>query len=277
MFAYGFVRDAYLEGTCTALACGLVGWFVVLRGQVFAGDAISHVAFAGAVAAGLVGIDPSLGVVLAGLLTAAVLSASAGGAGIDDVAIGTVFSLILGLGILLVTVASTGSAGGQSAITAAHTLFGSIFGLSHAGAVTGAAICLAACAALLAIGRPLLFASVDPDVAAVHGVPVRALGVVLLALLAVISAQTVQAVGALLLLGLVAAPAGAAHRLTNRPLAGLALSAAIAVGCVWSGLALAYAVSSIPPSSAIMLLAAACYVLSLVATSRRWPRQAALG
>jgi zinc/manganese transport system permease protein len=263
MFAYQFVRDAWLEGTFVALACGLVGWFVVLRGQVFAGDTMSHVAFTGAIAAALLGVSVPAGVTVAALIMAGALVLTGQRSRIDDVTIGTVFSWILGLGILFVALAGASQAGGESPIVAANALFGSIFSLSHTGALTGALVSLTAIIGLGVIARPLLFSSIDPAVAVSQGVPVRALGAIFLAMLALISAQTVQAIGALVLIGLLAAPAGAAHRLTSRPARGLALSAAIAVGCMWAGLAIAYAVPTIPPSSAVMMLAAAAYLASV--------------
>jgi len=213
MFTHDFVRNAYIAGTPIALACGVLGWFVVLRAQVFAGDVLSHVAFVGAIAAA----------------------------------------------VLVLTVLATSSGGGNG-ITAANTLFGSIYSLSAGSARVAGAVALGAMAVLAFGLRPLLFSTLDPEVATVRGIPVRALGAGFLALLAVVTADTTQAVGALLLLGLLAAPAGAAHLVTVRPYRGMVLSAAIALGAVWVGLALAYAIPSLPPSSAIIGLAAAGYL-----------------
>ena len=259
MFAYGFVRDAYLAGSFVALACGLVGWFVVLRAQVFAGDALSHVAFTGAVFAAAVGIDTRIGLFAGTIGIAALMAALGRRATPDDVTIGTVFAWVLGLGALFASIAATTSAG-TGAISTANALFGSIFGLGAGPARLAAVLGLATAAGLLAIGRPLLFASTDPDVAQSAGVPVRALGVGFLLLLGLIAGEATQAVGALLLLGLLAAPAGAAHRLTANPWRGLALSAGIAVGSTWAGLALSYEVSSLPPSAAVVFVAAGAYV-----------------
>ena len=127
-------------------------------------------------------------------------------------------------------------------------------------------------AAVLAIARPLLFASLDDAVAAAQGVPVRALGLGFLALLGLVAAQATQAVGALLLLGLLAAPAGAAHRLTVSPFRGLALSALFSVGSIWIGLTLAYVFPRLPPSAMIIAAAVGIYVLALAATTRRGVR-----
>ena len=162
MFAYDFVRNAYLAGTFIALACGVIGWFVVLRGQVFAGDALSHVAFTGAVGAAAIGIDARIGLFLATLAVAGLIATLGRRAHADDVTIGTVFSWILGLGVLFIALAATGATGGESAITAADALFGSIFGLDGAAALLAAAIAIVVTIGLVMIARPLLMTSIGP-------------------------------------------------------------------------------------------------------------------
>jgi zinc/manganese transport system permease protein len=269
MFAYQFVRDAYLAGTFIALACGLIGFFVVLRSQVFAGDALSHVAFTGAVAAAAIGIDPRIGLFVGTLALAGLIAGLGRHAVADDVTIGTVFSWILGLGVFFIALAATNASGSESAITAADTLFGSIFGLDPAAARLAAAIAIAAALGLIVIARPLLFASIDPDVARARGVPVRLLGIAFLLLVGVVAGEASQAVGALLLLGLLAAPAGAASQLTANPWLGLTLSAVISVGSMWAGLALSYQINSLPPSTAVLMTAAGIYVVASVARGVR--------
>jgi zinc/manganese transport system permease protein len=275
MLAHEFMRNALLAGVFVALACGVCGWFVVLRGQVFAGDALSHVAFPGALAAAAAGIDQRVGLFAAtvavgagiGLLGRGVVAARGGvagtGAPADDTAIGIVFTFVLGLGLFFLTLFSLGSAGG-SGIQTAHTLFGSIFGLGVGEARLAAAVGVAVVALVFAIGRPLLFATLAPDVAAARGVPTRALGVCFLALLGVVAAEATQAVGALLLLGLLAAPAAAAHRVTGKPFAGVALAGLFAVVAMLAGLVLAYSLPWLPPSTAVVAVAVAIYGLSAV-------------
>ncbi len=263
MFAHEFFRNALLAGTPVALACGAVGYFVVLRAQVFAGDALSHVAFTGALAAAAAGVDTRVGLFAATVSVALLLGAIAPGRAADDVPIGIVFAWVLGLGVLFLALFNRGTGGGNG-LLGARTLFGSIFGLSGADAALAAAVGVAVLLALAVIARPLLFASVDPAVARARGVPVGALGLVFLALLGVTAAEATQAVGALLLLGLLAAPAGAAQRLSASPYAALALSVALAVGAMWGGLAISYWVPSVPPSTAIVGVAGACYALALL-------------
>jgi zinc/manganese transport system permease protein len=258
MFAHDFVRNAYLAGTFVALACGTIGWLVVARAQVFAADALSHVAFVGAIAAALIGVAEPVGLIVATLAVGAAMAALGRRGTADDTSIGIVFAWILGIGILLITVLARSSAGGTG-IAATNALFGSIFSLSR-GDATLAAVIAATVAALVVLGfRPFLLASLEAELARARGIRVRALGVLFFILLALITAESTQAVGAMLLLGLIAAPAGAAHRLTTRPYAGIAISAAIAVAAMWAGLALSYQIPSLPPSSAIIGLAAAAY------------------
>jgi zinc/manganese transport system permease protein len=260
MFAHEFFRNALLAGTFVALACGAVGYFVVLRAQVFAGDALSHVAFTGALAAAAAGIDARAGLFAATIAVALALAAIGGVRArqpADDVAIGIVFVWVLGLGVLFLALFSGGSGAGDG-----------LLGLGAADARLAALIGAAIFAATMAIARPLLFASVDPNVAAVRGVPVTALGLVFLGLLGATAAEATQAVGALLLLGLIAAPAGAAHRLTSNPYLALALSTALAVLAMWLGLMLSYAIPSLPPSTAIVATATACYLLAFLFSVR---------
>jgi len=268
MLSHEFIRLALLAGTPIALACGLVGYMVVLRSEVFAGDALSHVAFTGALAAAAAGIDLRAGLFAATVAVAASMGLLGPRAHADDIVIGTVFAWILGLGALSLSLFVSGRSSGNGA-GGVHVLFGSIFGLGAGEARLAALIAVGVIAALIAIARPLLFASLDGAVAEARGLPVRGLGVLFLCLLGLTAAEATQAVGALLLLGLLAAPAGAAHRLTVNPYRGLALSGALAVGALWLGIALAYSVPSFPPSSAVITVAAAAYLASGAATRLR--------
>jgi zinc/manganese transport system permease protein len=149
-----------------------------------------------------------------------------------------------------------------------NVLFGTIFGLSASQAIIDTVISLGVCAAMIVIGRPLLFASIDPAVASARRVPVRVLGFVFLGLVGVTAAAAAQAVGALLLLGLIAAPAGAAQRFTTRPLRGLWLSVLLAVGSLWLGLLIAYWAPQTPPSFGILAVATFVYLSAYVLTQK---------
>jgi zinc/manganese transport system permease protein len=261
MFAQEFMRNALLAGTFVGLACGLAGWFVVLRAQVFAGDALGHVAFVGALGAAVAGLDIRAGLFLATVAGGIAIGLLGDRARADDVEIGSFFAWGLGLGVLFLSIYSRSGSGGNGT-TGVHVLFGSIFGLSTADVRLAVVVGAAAGLAVLAIARPLLYSSLDAPVAAAQGVPVRLLGIGFLALVGLVSAEASQAVGALLLLGLLAAPAGAAHRLTARPWLGLAFSGGIAVGSVWLGLTLAYLVPRLPPSTAIVGVAGAAFAVA---------------
>jgi zinc/manganese transport system permease protein len=277
MLTQAFMRNALLAGSFIALACGVSGWFVVLRAQVFAGDALSHVAFPAALAAAAAGVDQRLGLFAATVAVGALIGALGragggrrgelvrGGGAAQEAAIGTVFTFVLGVGLFFLTRLSTSAAGG-SGIRAAHTLFGSIFGLAAGEARLAAGIALVSLALMTAIARPLLFASVSPELAAARGVPTRLLAVAFLALLGLVAAEATQAVGALLLLGLLTAPAAAAHRLTAAPLAGIALAGVLALAAMWFGLVLAYLLPWLPPSTAVVVLAVGTYYVARLLT-----------
>jgi zinc/manganese transport system permease protein len=187
----------------------------------------------------------------------------------DDVVIGSVFAWILGLGVLFLSLYTTHSSASNGSASV-DVLFGSIFGLSLSRAVTSAVIAAIITVAVIAIARPLLFASIDGVVAAARGLPVRLLGYSFLALVGAAAAEASQAVGALLLLGLLAAPAGTAQRLTTRPYRALLLSAGLAVATVWAGLLLSYVIPVLPPSFTILAVATGGYLLTMLATRRRY-------
>jgi zinc/manganese transport system permease protein len=277
MFAQEFMRNALIAGTFVGLACGLAGYFVVLRAQVFAADALGHIAFTGALAAAVAGLDIRAGLFVATIAGGILLAGLGDRARADDVVTGSLFAWALGLGVLFLSIFTTKSSGGNGT-GGVRVLFGSIFGLGSRDVETTVALALPAVLVLLALARPLLFASLDPLVAAAQGVRVRLLGLVFLALLGVVAGQASQAVGALLLLGLVAAPAGAAHRFTHDPYRGLALSALLAVGSVWAGLVLGYLIPTLPPSTMIISTATLVFAISHVtaaarSTVTRWHRR----
>lgn len=272
ILSHPFMQHAFLGGTAVAVAAGLVGYFVVLRSQVFTGDALSHVAFTGAAAALAAGVDARLGLFV-GTIGIGVVMALLGPRGrADDVVIGSVFAWVLGLGVLFLTIYTTSRSAANGA-AGVNVLFGSIFGLSAARAEFAAAVGVLIVLAVVFIGRPLLFASLDEAVASARGVPVRALGVGFLALVGATAAEATQAVGALLLLGLLAAPAGAAQRLTSRPYRAIWLSAALAVSAMWGGLTISYVAPRVPPSFAILAVATAVYLGALLVPARRPVRE----
>jgi zinc/manganese transport system permease protein len=239
MLAYDFMRSAFIAGGSVALASGLVGYFVVLRNQVFTTDALGHVAFTGGLGGLLAGVDLLVGVFGSCIAVALLIGALGGRSRGRDVVIGTVFAWVLGVGVLLLSL-YTSAAGSNNSVVGISILFGSIFGLQPAQALVASVAGLVTAAALLIVARPLLFLSVDPDVAASRGVPVRIVTTVFLILVAVTVAEAVQAVGALLVFALMVTPAAIAQSVTTRPYLALALSAGVAGAAVWLGLTLAF-------------------------------------
>jgi zinc/manganese transport system permease protein len=263
-----FVRNAAAAGTLTALTAGLAGWFVALRNQVFAADALSHVAFTGGLGALAYGFGAGAGVYGGTIVLAVVLGLLGGRAArADDTVIGIVFAWVLGLGAYFLSVFAAGGSSGDGA-AAVRVLFGSLFGIDAGQVRTTAAVTVVAVAGLLAVARPLLFATVDPDVARSQGVPVRAIEVAFLALLGLSVAQAVQVVGTLLLLALVATPAAITRRLTARPWVAMWMSAAVAVAAVWTGLVISYLRADLPPSFAIVAVLVVGYLAAGLAGRR---------
>jgi zinc/manganese transport system permease protein len=269
MLSQPFMQHAFVAGTAVALLCGLVGYFVGLRGQVFAGDALSHVAYTGALAALAAGVDLRFGLFAATIAVGVVLGLLGGRGIADDVVIGTTFAWVLGLGVLFLSIFTTHRANGNSAANAT-VLFGSIFGLTWSGALTAALVAAGLILLLLLVARPLLFASIDAGVAAARGVPVRLLGPLFLGIVGATAAEASQVVGALLLLGLLSGPPAAARRITDRPWPGLVLAAGLTVASMWVGLTLAYAFPKLPASFAIIATATGVYAATgLIAMSAR--------
>jgi zinc/manganese transport system permease protein len=231
---YAFMQHAYEAGTIVALSAGVIGYFVVLRGLSFAAHALSHIGFAGATGAVLLGAAPIVGLLAFTMSAGAVMGALGQRLRGRDVTIGLVMAWSLGLGLLF-TALYKGSAG-----LAIGILFGQIFGITidevAATLVAGSLTVLA----LVVVYRPLLFATLDEEVAEAKGVPVRGLSIAFMVILAVAVSEAVQVVGVLLIFALIVAPAAIAERFTIRPSRGVLLSALLAVLFTWSGLTVAY-------------------------------------
>ena len=257
-----FMRHAFVGGTLVVVASGLIGYFVVVRQSAFAAHALAHIGFPGATAAILVGAPVTLGLAvfcIAGSLAIGFLGERVSS---REVATGTVLAFAMGLGVLFASLAS------KSASTVTNVLFGNLLAISSTQLVVFGLFTLGTASAVAVVARPLTFASVDPQVAAAKGVPVRALGVVFLVLLALVVTMAVQVVGTLLLFALVVTPCATALMYTARPLAVAALGTAIGCACVWAGL-VAAAMFNLPPSFLIVSLAFVIWGSSLVLTRDR--------
>ena len=252
MLAYAFMRHAFLACAVVGALSGAVGWFLVLRAQSFAGHALGHVGFTGATGAVLLGLPPFWGLlcatVAAGLAMGAMGERIAG----RDVAIGVVLAFALGLGLLFLHFYTAYAA------QAMALLFGNVLGVSRALLWQMAALGGATLVGLAVIARPLLAASVLPEMAAARGVRPRLVGVLFLGLAAVAIAECAEIVGVLLVFALLVGPAAAARRLCAGVWRGVALAAGLAVAESWAGLAAAYA-SDWPVSFWIAAISAGVY------------------
>ncbi|MGA4545856.1 metal ABC transporter permease [Uniformispora flossi] len=238
MWAYPFMVNAFRAGTIVAVVSAAVGWFMVLRRQTFAGHTLSVVAFPGATLAALLGLPLAWGYfgfcVGVALLLAVLPRGHADTGGQASAITGTLQAFALACGFLFVTLYKGLMSGPES------LLFGSFLGITTSQVAVLAAAAGIVLAVLALIARPLLFASVDPEVAAGRGVPVRLLGTVFLAVLGAATAEASQITGALLVFALMVIPAATAQQLTARPALSLILAVAIALACCWGGLIAAY-------------------------------------
>jgi zinc/manganese transport system permease protein len=257
---YHFMLNALIAGSVAAVMAGLVGWLMVLRREAFAGHTLSMMAFPGASAAALAGVPAAWGYFLFCAAGAAAIGwrssrGRAGAWGEQSASIGSVQALALALGFLFVSLYG-GVLGDLESL-----LFGDLLGVSDGEVLLLVAVAAGTLVALAVLGRPLLFASVDADVAAARGVPVRALSLAFLLLLGLAVAATSQITGVLLVFALLVAPAASAQALTTRPLASLVLTVALGLLVVWLGLGLAY-FSIYPAGFFIATVAFAIYVLA---------------
>ena len=258
LLQFHFMQNAFLAGTLVALLAGATGYFVVLRGQSFVAHMLSQVGFPGAAAGVLLHVSPVLG-----LITFCVAAAVGigwlgrdveAGNRAESAAVGSILAFSLGLGLLFFRLYA-GSAQGIYAF-----LFGSILGIADRDVLLTFAIAAAGLAVLVWMGRPLVFASVHPDVADARGVPVRLVSIGFLVILALAVAITVQIVGTLLIFALLVAPGASALQLTARPGLGFVLSIVLALAFTWVGLALAY-FSDFPVGFFVTSLAFGAYVV----------------
>ncbi len=237
LLEFHFMVNAFRAGTIVAVVAALIGWFVVLRQQSFVGHTLAIVSFPGAAGAVLIGISAAWGYfgfcVAAALLIAAAPRARRGYSE-ESAMIGTVQAFALACGFLFVSLYQ-GLLEGTNSL-----LFGSFLGITDGQVRTLLWVGLATIVVLAAIARPLLFATIDPDVAAARGVPVRALSVVFLVVLALAVAEASQITGALLVFALLVVPAATAQAISARPVVSAALSVGFAVLTTWLGLAIAY-------------------------------------
>ncbi len=256
MFDYDFMRTAFMASGIVAILAGFVGFFLVLRGQTFAGHALSHVGFTGATGAVLFGLSPLAGLVGFTLIAGFAMGALGERLSQRDVAIGMMLSLALGLGLLFLHFYTS------YASQAAALLFGNVLGVDNAALVALAILATLSLAALAVLARPLIFASLQPELAEARGVPVRFVSTAFLMIVAIAVSECAQIVGVLLVFTLMVGPAAAALAFTRRLSAAIALAALLAVIEAWGGLTLAF-YSDWPTSFWITALSGLVYFASL--------------
>lgn len=260
-----FMRNAWLGGTIVALAAGVMGYFIVVRNSSFAAHALAHIGLPGATGAVLIGLPAVVGLGVFCVGGALVIGALGKRANDRDVATGTVLAFATGLGLFFNSLATRNSS------TLTNVLFGNVLAITN-GQLLGFLVLLVVLAACIAfIYRPLLFTSVNSQVAEAKGVPVVGLSIMFMVLLGITITMAVQAVGTLLLFALVVTPAATAVILTARPVLAMAVSAVIGLVSVWAGVALS-AMFNLPPSFVIVSIA--CAVWLVVWVGSRMPRLA---
>lgn len=250
VFAPGFweneaVHVALAVGTAVAIVAGVVGVFTVMRGQSFAGESLGDIGTTGGSAAALVGAGPLAGFVAVDVLAAAAMEL----VGVQrvrgrDLATGIVLGAAIGLAALFLYLDSTQGSGNGSTVT---ILFGSIFAISSSTIPAVVALAALAVAMIVVLYRPLLLATVSPEMAAARGIPVRLVGALYLLALALATALAAITIGTILSTALLIGPAAAALRLTRRPLRAMLGAIALGIGAVWLGILLAYDSYHWPP------------------------------
>jgi zinc/manganese transport system permease protein len=250
VFAPGFwdneaVHVALAVGTAVAIVAGVVGVFTVMRGQSFAGESLGDIGTTGGSAAALVGAGPLAGFVAVDVLAAAAMEL----VGVQrvrgrDLATGIVLGAAIGLAALFLYLDTTHGSGNGSTVT---ILFGSIFAISSSTIPAVAILAAIALALIVALYRPLLLATVSPEMATARGIPVRLVGALYLLTLALATALAAITIGTILSTALLVGPAAAALRLTRRPLRAIAAAIAIGIAAVWIGIVLAYDSYHWPP------------------------------
>lgn len=259
MFQYEFMINAFVAAGIVAVMSGLTGYFLVMRGQTFAGHALSHIGFAGATGAGLIGLAPLWGLVGFTVAAGVVMGLLSDRLSNRDIAIGVVLSLALGFGLLFLHYYTA------FATQATALLFGNVLAVDSAMILTLAALGLVTLAGLAAIMRPLIFSSLQPELAEAKGVPLRFVSTAFLAIVALAVSACAQIVGVLLVFTLMVGPPAAAQRITTGLWSGLIVSAALALAEAWLGIVIAF-YTDWPVSFCIALLSALGYFVAL-----SWP------
>ncbi len=234
IFKYQFMQHAFEAGTVIAIVAGIIGYLVVLRRSTFAAHAFAEIGFAGAAGSILLGVNPIFGLLGLSTVSGVGIALLGNKASHRDIEIGTILAFMLGLGVLFISL-YTGYA------TEAYSiLFGEILGISWNSVLITLAVSLAILAVMAIVYRPLLFASIDEEVAEAKGMRTTLLGVIFMVLLAAAVSIAIQVVGVLLIFALMVVPAAIAIRLAKKPIYAIIISVLVALFSTWAGLLIAF-------------------------------------
>lgn len=258
MIQYPFMQHAFEAGTVTSIIAGIIGYFVVLRGSTFTAHAFSEIGFAGAAGAVLVSIPPVFGLLAASSAGGMIIALLGKKAAHRDVQIGITLAFFLGLGVLFISLYR------GYATFAYSILFGEILAVSESDVITSVIATILILVVLSVIYRPLLFSSLDEDVAEAKGMPMFSIGIVFMLLVAATVSFAVQVVGVLLIFSLIVTPAAVGQRLAKRPRQAIAISVVVALAATWCGLFVSF-FTPYPTSFFITGFVFALYLLARLA------------
>lgn len=251
---YPFIQNAFIASTFVAIIAAIVGYFLLVRGLTFAGHALSHIGFAGAAGAVLLGLDPVYGLLLFTILAGIGISILGRVLRERDVAIGIFLTLALAFGILFLFLYK------GYAEQAYSILFGTILGISTLDVFVTVIFSIATLTIILAIFRPLLFSSFDAEVALARGIPVQLLSILFLILVAITVSVSVQVVGVLLIFTLLVGPAATAMQIVKNPYLTIGLAMILGILYSWLGIFIA-AQTNLPVSFFIATFSFGTYSL----------------
>lgn len=261
--AQPFAQNALIAGTLIALTCGLIGPFVITRNMAFAVHGTAELSFTGAAAGLVLADDPVAGALVGSLVVATAIGTLGVRERERDSTIGVILAFGLGLGVYLLSLYR------GFATAATNILFGQIFGIGNGQLLLLLGVAVGVLVAMTVLYRPLLFASVDPDVAAARGVRTRLVGVLFLYVLALTVTEAAQIVGTLLVLSLTITPAAAAQRLSARPAVVTGLSVLFALVACDGGLVASLQFPDVKASVLITAISFALYLLARLAAALR--------
>ena len=257
-----FMTNAFLAGLCIALAAGVMGYFTIARHSTFAAHALAHIGLPGATGAVLLGLPVSAGLGVFALGGALVIGALGKKASQREIATGTVLAFATGMGLFFARLSSSASQQMQS------ILFGSILTITDGQIVGFAVFDVLLLAVLAVIYRPLLFSSLDEQVAQAKGVPVNLMNICFMAIMAGVITIAVPAVGTLLIFALVVTPAATANIISRSPFAAMFVSTVICLISIWGGL-LVSVMFPAPSSFIIVTISTLFWIVAKIIESAR--------